>query len=242
MSTNQAWILLVEDDFKLASLVKEYLESNHFRVEVESNGERAVARILRDQPDLVILDLMLPGLDGLSVCRRVREHFSNPILVLTARVDEVDEIVGLEVGADDYMAKPVRPRLLLARVHTLLRRHDRQREAQSNDGPLPENPSGVCRTDRLVVDLSRREVTLDGALIDLSTAEFDLLTYFAQRPGVVLTREQISRDLRGIEWDGLDRTIDIRVARLRRKLGDDGKAPQLIKSVRGTGYLLVTDG
>jgi len=224
----QARILIVEDDAKLALLVQEYLQSNGFEVIIEPRGDRAPDRILTERPDLVILDLMLPGLDGLQVCREVRPRFPNPILMLTARGEEVDEVVGLELGADDYLAKPVRPRLLLARINALLRRL-----------PQPAHGEGAIILGALTIEPANRRATLAGQELDLTTAEFDLLLYLARRAGEAVTREEIYRDLRGIEWDGLDRSIDLRVARLRRKLGDDGRNPQQIKSVRGTGYVLV---
>ena len=229
-------ILLVEDDPKLAALVQEYLQQSGLEVQVEPRGDRAPARILAEpQPDLVILDLMLPGLDGLSVCKAVRADYKGAILMLTARGDEVDEVVGLELGADDYLAKPVSPRLLLARVNSLLRRSGPRVAADAT----PEPAQDRVTVGPLSVDQARRVATLGGGSLELTTAEFDLLWYMAQRAGEVLSRERIYRDLRGIEYDGLDRSIDLRVAHLRRKLGDDGKQPQLIKSVRGTGYLLV---
>ena len=230
MTQEQASILLVEDDPKLSALVRDYLSAQGYRVSVEGRGDRAPERILSEQPDLVILDLMLPGLDGLEVCRRVRESFGNPILMLTARSDEIDEVLGLEMGADDYMAKPVRPRLLLARVHSLLRRVERNHE---NGGEL--TVSG------LEIEALRREVRYRGELLDLTTAEFDLLEYLAKRAGTVVERDLLYRELRGIEWDGFDRSIDLRIARLRKKLGDDARSPKLIKSVRGVGYLLVPE-
>lgn len=229
-------ILIVEDDPKLAALVQEYLQQNGLDVQLEPRGDRAPARILGvPQPDLVILDLMLPGLDGLSVCKAVRADYKGAILMLTARGDEVDEVVGLELGADDYLAKPVSPRLLLARVNSLLRRA----APGAVTAAAPEPEQDRVEVGPLCVDRSRRMATRGGDALELTTAEFDLLWYMAQRAGEVLSRERIYRELRGIEYDGLDRSIDLRVARLRRKLGDDGKQPQLIKSVRGTGYLLV---
>lgn len=224
-------ILLVEDDLKLAALMREFLEGAGFEVEIEARGDQAVSRILAESPDLVVLDLMLPGLDGLSVCRQVRPRFRNPILMLTALGDEVDEVVGLEVGADDYLVKPVRPRLLLARIHSLLRR-------AGGDLGTGGGDAQILRVGDLALDGARRSVAWDDVEIDLTTAEFDLLWYLAQRAGQVVTREALYVDLRGVEWDGMDRSIDIAVARLRRKLGDDGKHPQVVKSVRGSGYLL----
>ena len=231
-------ILIVEDDAKLAELVREFLEANGFEVQVEPRGDHAVARIIKDEPHLVVLDLMLPGLDGLSVCKEVRPAYGGAILMLTACGDEVDEVVGLEVGADDYMAKPVRPRLLLARINTLLRR------VTSSAGAADDGPGAAAPTPRrvqigpLVVDPAVRAVSMEGRQVELTTAEFDLLYYLASHPGEVLTRERIYAELRGIEYDGLDRSMDLRIARLRKKLGDDGKQPRIIKSVRGAGYLL----
>jgi len=183
---------------------------------------------------------MLPGLDGLSICKEVRPRYSGGILMLTARGEEVDEVVGLEVGADDYMAKPVKPRLLLARINTLLRRVP-PGEAVPDASELRDDPGQRIALGDLIVDAGRRTVTMGDRLVDLTTAEFDLLWLLAQNAGRVLSRERIYAELRGIAYDGLDRSIDLRIARLRKKLGDDGKQPHLIKSIRGTGYLLVAD-
>jgi two-component system response regulator RstA len=237
-------ILLVEDDEKLSRLVQEFLESNGFSVIVERQGNRAPDVILAERPDLVILDLMLPGLDGLSICRKVRPRFDGPILMLTALGDEVDEVVGLEVGADDYMAKPVRPRLLLARIKTLLRRVPQgqgRREGGNEEGEVSVEEPKRIEVGSLKVDAGNRSVFVDDRRVQVTTAEFDLLWLLASHPGEILTRDMICRTLRGIEYDGLDRSIDLRIARLRRKLGDDGRQPQRIKSVRGSGYILVTD-
>ncbi|MDX9721254.1 MAG: response regulator [Myxococcota bacterium] len=226
-------ILVVEDDRKLAALVEEYLRENGYCVAVEERGDRAVERIVEEQPALVILDLMLPGLDGLSVCRQVRPRYAGLILMLTARGDEVDEIVGLELGADDYLAKPVRPRLLLARVQSLLRRSSHEAEGRAG------TESQSLALGRLHIEHSSRDVLLDGKRLHLTTAEYDLLWLLARHRGEVLTRDDIYRELRGIVYDGLDRSIDLRVTRLRRKLGDESKPNTIIKSVRGVGYLLV---
>ena len=232
--------MLIEDDLKLADLVKEFLESNGFKVAIEPRGDKAPQRILTEQPDLVILDLMLPGLDGLSVCRKVRPFFKKPILMLTARSEEVDEVVGLEVGADDYLAKPVRPRLLLARINTLLRR-TLEKSLSANEKARGDDAEMRYELGVLVIDVPSRVVNLGGKEIELTTAEFELLLYLAKNSGRTVTREDIYQDLRGMEWDGLDRSIDLRVVRLRRKLGDDGKNPKLIKSVRGAGYMLAVN-
>lgn len=233
-------ILVVEDDTKLAALVREYLEREGYAVTTEERGERAPDRIRAEQPDLVILDLMLPGLDGLSVCREVRADFGGAILMLTARGEEMDEILGLDLGADDYLAKPVRPRRLLARIQALIRRQ----RMTGPDAPSPaREPAGDRRLQvgALAVDPGRREATFRGEPLTLTTAEFDLLRFLAERAGEVVSREVIYQALRGIPYDGLDRSMDLRVARLRKKIGDDGRQPRIIKSVRGEGYLLVVD-
>lgn len=232
-----ARILIVEDDEKLAQLVREFLESNGYEVLLEGRGDRAVSRILGDHPDLVLLDLMLPGKDGLSICREVRERYDGVILMLTARGDEVDEVVGLELGADDYVAKPVRPRVLLARIKSLLRRSERSHGATPEDSGESDAAQRLS-VGALQIDARTRSASLEGRALQLTTAEFDLLWFLTERAGEVVSREAIYVELRGIEYDGLDRSIDLRVARLRRKLGDDAKQPQLIKSVRGAGYLL----
>ncbi|MBL8786563.1 MAG: response regulator transcription factor [Deltaproteobacteria bacterium] len=227
----RAKILLVEDDARLGELTRDYLVMNGHAVDIEPRGDAAPARILTGDYDLVVLDLMLPGMDGLEVCRRVRDGFSGAILMLTARAEEVDEIVGLEVGADDYLPKPVRPRLLLAHVDALLRR-------LAGRASRARNVEATLRVGPLAIDRGARRVTHDGVEIEVTTAEFDLLWTLASRAGEVVTREDLYASLRGIAYDGLDRSIDLRVARLRKKLGDEGKQPRLLKSVRGAGYLL----
>ena len=229
-------ILVVEDDAKLAGLVQEYLETNGYVVTLEGRGDRAPERILTERPDLVVLDLMLPGLDGLAVCREVRPSFDGAILMLTARGEEVDEVMGLEIGADDYLAKPVQPRRLLARIQSLLRRVDRGQRRPAGPEPL-----GRLVIGHLVVDAGNRKVTFKERDVELTTAEFDLLWLLCRNVGRVVSRERIYTELRGIPYDGLDRSMDLRIARLRRKLGDDARQPRLIKSVRGAGYLLVEE-
>ncbi|MFG0633071.1 response regulator transcription factor [Pseudomonas urmiensis] len=223
-------ILIVEDDQRLAELTAEYLQANGFEVAVEGDGARAVRRILDSQPDLVILDLMLPGEDGLSICRRVRGQYPGPILMLTARSDELDQVQGLDLGADDYVCKPVRPRLLLARINALLRRSD------SLDGKRQELQFGALR-----IDSSLREAWLNEQPIDLTGAEFDLLWLLASHAGRVLSREQIFTSLRGVGYDGQDRSIDVRISKIRPKIGDDPIHPRLIKTLRSKGYLFVAE-
>lgn len=231
-STYKDHVLIIEDDDRLANLTREYLEANGFRVTLESDGANGVERIIDLEPDIVILDLMLPGEDGLSICRRVRPHFSGPILMLTARTDDMDQVLGLEMGADDYVPKPVQPRVLLARMRAVMRRSD----------PI-EADSGATRLTfgRLVVDSATREAWLDDQRVDLTSAEFDLLWLLAENAGRVLTREEIFSSLRGIKYDGQDRSIDVRVSRIRPKIGDDPNQPHRIKTVRSKGYLFVKD-
>ncbi|CDF83114.1 response regulator [Pseudomonas sp. QL9] len=227
----EARILIVEDDQRLAELTQDYLESNGLKVGVESDGARAVARVLEERPDLVVLDLMLPGEDGLSICKRLRPDYDGPILMLTARTDDMDQVQGLEMGADDYVCKPVRPRLLLARIRALLRRSDGGEVAPSSGKRLTFG--------KLVIDNAMREAWLDEVTIELTSAEFDLLWLLASNAGRILSREEIFNNLRGIEYDGQDRSIDVRISRIRPKIGDDPMHPRLIKTVRSKGYLFV---
>ena len=243
-------ILLVEDDQRLSDLISEYLTKQGLLVEVEYRGDTAVQRILELQPDLVVLDLMLPGLDGLEVCRQVRPAYQSPILMLTARDEDVDQIVGLELGADDYVIKPVQPRILLARIRTLLRR---VQSAQVTNGSSPLNRQGNLQRntqgsnqlldfDRLKINPAAREVTLDRQVIELTTQEYELLYLLANNAGVVLSRDQIFEAMSGIEYDGLDRSVDIRISRLRKLLENNSDKPSGIKTVRGQGYLFVAQG
>lgn len=231
-STESGRILIVEDDERLATLTREYLENNGLQITIESDGSKAVERILSERPDLVVLDLMLPGEDGVSICRRVRSQYQGQILMLTARTDDLDEVLGLEMGADDYVAKPVRPRVLLARIRALLRRGSGQPKESCEEG-------GSLRFGALVIDNAMREAWLDNQCIDLTSAEFDLLWLLCSNAGRVLSREEIFAQLRGIEYDGQDRSIDVRVSRIRPKIGDDPMHPRLIKTVRSKGYLFV---
>ncbi|MEE4250225.1 MAG: response regulator [Alcanivoracaceae bacterium] len=223
--------MIVEDDERLATLTSDYLTANGLAVTVVSNGNEAIRRIPAEQPDLVVLDLMLPGADGLTVCREVRRHYRNPILMLTARTDDMDQILGLEMGADDYVAKPVKPRLLLARVRALLRRIE----------PDTDSPPSRLEFGNLVIDNSAREVILDGQSVEMTSAEYDLLWLLASHAGTVLSRETIFERLRGIQYDGQDRSIDVRISRIRPKVGDDPDNPRRIKTVRSKGYLFVAD-
>ncbi|MCY1410363.1 Transcriptional regulatory protein OmpR [compost metagenome] len=225
-------VLIVEDDQRLADLTREYLQANGFAVEVEGDGARAAARIIAEQPDLVILDLMLPGEDGLSICRKVRQQYPGPILMLTARSDDLDQIQGLDLGADDYVCKPVRPRLLLARINALLRRSEAPAESQA----LQALQFGPLRVDNTL-----REAWLYDSGIELTSAEFDLLWLLVSNAGRTLSREEIFTSLRGVGYDGQDRSIDVRISRIRPKIGDDPEHPRMIKTIRSKGYLFVRE-
>lgn len=239
-STNSQTILIVEDDERLALLTKEYLQKNGFVVEIESDGRRAISRIVETKPSLVILDLMLPGADGFTVCRSVREAYKSPILMLTARSDDVDQILGLEIGADDYVAKPVKPRVLLARIQSLLRRSTQDVDFSSVSS-MSVKASNVLTFGPLEIDNSRREAWVSGEEIDLTSAEFDLLWLLASNAGRILSREEIFGELRGIEYDGQDRSVDVRISRIRSKIGDDPVHPRKIKTIRSKGYLFVKE-
>jgi two-component system, OmpR family, response regulator len=216
-------VLLVEDEERLAKLTAEFLVRYGCEVSIEGTGDGAIRRILEERPDVVILDLMLPGVDGLEVCRQVRGDFDGAIVMLTARDDAIDEVVGLEVGADNYLAKPVNPRVLLAHVQAVHRRLNR---------PVAHG------TPQLEVVSSSRVVRFGGKVVDLTDAEFDLVAYLQAREGEVVSRDELSLALRGIPYDGLDRSLDARVSRIRRKLKDDGT---MLRSVRGEGYLMSSE-
>lgn len=229
-------ILLVEDDVRLAGLINEYLSQQGFEICVEHRGDLAMARMREENPDMIILDLMLPGRDGLSILKECRSRVDVPIFILTAREDDVSEIKGLELGADDYVQKPVDPRVLLARIRALFRRAG-QGEKKSGSFPGKE----VIRVGGLEIHITSREVSLFGRAVNLSTIEFDLLAIFARSPGEILDRDYLYRTVKGIEYDGLDRSLDVAISRLRKKLEDNPEKPFRIKTIWGSGYLFVED-
>ncbi|UXH99897.1 response regulator [Photobacterium sp. TY1-4] len=232
-------IMLVEDDLDLAVLIQDFLERYEFTVSVVCDGQDAVTRIIDEQPDLVILDIMLPGLSGMEVCRQVRQHYEGFILMQTALDDDIDQMLGLELGADDYVIKQVQPRLLLSRIRALLRRAAPLQSASSEQSAPSEQQPFDYQFGALKIDLTRRMVLLYGLPVELTTAEFELLCLLAKHHGEVVTREDIVQQLRGLEYDGLDRSIDRRISRLRKTLqGDAKEQDQVIKTVRGKGYQL----
>jgi DNA-binding response OmpR family regulator len=232
-------ILVVEDDPRLAVLIRDYLQQQGFEVSIEARGDSAPERILRERPDLLILDLTLPGKDGLAVCQQVRADYPGPILILTAREDDMDQVAGLEMGADDYVKKPVEPRVLLARIRALLRRFEPS-QAAANGGKNSSQPSKI-HFGSLEINQEAHAVELAGQNVILTTNEFELLYMLAVNAGEVIDRQSLYADLRGIDYDGLDRAMDVMVSRLRRKLGDDANAPRRIKTIWGQGYLFVKD-
>lgn len=225
-------VLLVEDNARLAASIRDYLHKHEVEVHIESDGLAAAARIERLRPDLVILDLMLPGKDGLAICRELRRTDNTPVLMLTAKGEDIDQVLGLEMGADDYVVKPVEPRVLLARIEAILRR------ARPAPGAAKE---AKLAAGRLEIDAGRRSAAIAGHSLELTTGDFDILWLLATRQGAVVTRDEILRVVRGIDYDGLDRSIDARICRLRKKLQDAGGAESMIKTVRLRGYLLAGD-
>jgi DNA-binding response OmpR family regulator len=230
--TDKAHLLIVEDDDQLAELLLEYLGMHGFELSRVSSGDAGAEAILETQPELVILDLMLPGMNGLDVCRRVRDAYFGAILMLTASQSEADHVAGLELGADDFVTKPIEPRVLLARIRTQLRRLGVGRESTRN------GKNGILNIGSLEIDTSSRKVSVAGQQVPLTTMEFDVLSMLANDAGNVVKREDLYTHVIGIEYDGNDRGLDVHVSRIRRKLQRSGFDPSQLKSVRGVGYLL----
>lgn len=218
-------ILVVDDEQAILDLARLYLEKDGHRVITASDGTQALQKHQDLRPDLLVLDLMLPEVDGLEVCRRIRQNAATPILMLTARSDDVDKIVGLELGADDYLTKPFNPRELTARVKAILRRVEGGRPATRQ-----------IAVSGLHIDLDRREASIDGRPLQLRTKEFDLLSALAQNAGLVMTRERLLEMVWGYDFYGETRTVDVHINHLREKLGD---RQSLIETVRGVGYKMV---
>ena len=221
-----ARILIVDDEPKIVRLVADYLENGGFSVVTARTGDEAVMRVRTDAPDLVVLDLGLPGLDGLDVTRAIRRNGELPIIMLTARDDETDRIIGLELGADDYVTKPFSPRELVARVRAVLRRHAGAGEAE------------VLRVGDLELDVPRMRVTRAGEPVELTATEFSLLAFMARQPGRVFTRSQLLDAVHGVAFESYERAIDAHVKNIRRKLEPDPRAPRYLLTVYGVGYRL----
>jgi DNA-binding response OmpR family regulator len=223
-------LLMIDDDEKLVALVREYLAPHGFDVSAAHDGHAGIEAVRSAEPALVILDLMLPGIDGLEICRRVRRFSHVPILMLTARGDDTDRIVGLELGADDYLPKPFNTRELLARIRAILRR---------SENPRPADSTAPLRVGSLVIDAGARTVTVHGRPVELTSAEFDVLHVLALNAGLVLSRQRLLEQVHGEGWAAYERSIDVHVSRIRQKIGDDPKRPERLKTVRGVGYQLV---
>lgn len=219
-------VLVIDDEEPIGELVRGYLEREGWSVHVETDGEAGLARAVEDRPDVVVLDLMLPGLDGIEVCRRLRAVSDAYVVMLTARSEEIDKLVGLAIGADDYMTKPFSPRELVGRIRAMLRR---------------PRSSSVAAAAGLEVDVARRVVRADDRPIELTRTEFDILAHLAREPGVVVDRPSLLASVWGPGYDD-DHVVDVHVANLRRKLDDDPERPRFVETVRGVGYRLVTDG
>ena len=220
-------LLIIDDDEKLNKLLTDYLGKMGFEVMSATLPRQGLEKLEREAPDLVILDVMLPEMDGFEVCRTIRQSSTIPVIMLTARGEVMDRVVGLEIGADDYLPKPFEPRELVARIQSILRRVQAKRS------------SGVKKIGGLSIDFHKLEVAVDEKPAELTSSEFECLALLVKNSGKVLNRDQIIEQLRGIEWDAFNRSVDITMSRLRQKLGDDPKNPRFIKTIWGTGYLFI---
>ncbi|KZN36919.1 chemotaxis protein CheY [Pseudoalteromonas luteoviolacea S2607] len=225
-------ILLVEDDESLAQWVADYLNNQGYTTHCCHRGDEVVAMVKQHNPDLVLLDIMLPGQDGISVCRELRQFYSKPIIMLTAKDEEMDEVIGLEVGASDYVIKPVRPRALLARIKA------NARAAQDNSAQN-DSSSAILNVGNLKIDTQARKVVVSGQEVSISSAEYLLLHFLASNAGNVVSRDAVFKATKGREYDGLDRSVDVLISALRKKFDDDPQNPEKIKTIWGKGYLLV---
>ncbi|MBW3529934.1 MULTISPECIES: response regulator transcription factor [unclassified Shewanella] len=222
-------ILVVEDDTSLAEWISDYLLDHGYGVTVASQGDFALEMIADEMPDLVLLDVMMPVKNGFDVCKEARAFYTGPILFMTACVEDGDEIRGLDAGADDYLTKPIRPQVLLARIKALLRRVSDEEQKQQ------------LVFDSLVLNATAKSVTIDKQPLDLNANEFDVLWLLALKAGTIVSRNELVAQLRGIEYDGLDRSVDIRISRLRKKLQEALSQPYKVKTIRGKGYLFCSD-
>lgn len=227
-------ILLVEDDDRLSQLVADYLSKQEMQITVLPDGTNLIDEVSRAIPDLIILDIMLPGKDGFKLCQELRNIYDGPVIFLTAKDDDISQVLGLEMGADDYIAKPVEPRVLLARINALLRRVNPTATNNHQD-------SDLMVFGKLQLNQSTRNVSLYGDPINLTSHEFDMLWLLAKNASKVVSRETLYKEIIGREYDGLDRSADVRISRLRKKLNDDAKSPFRIKTIWGKGFFFVAD-
>jgi len=223
-------LIIVEDDKRLAKLIGSFFERSGFHVDLFEFGQSAIDFCKTNTPDIIILDLNLPDIDGITVCSKLRQFYQGRILILTASGNDLDQIDGFETGADDFVSKPVEPRVLLARINALLKR-DRIMDENKN--------SNLLSFGHLKIDKISRTVHLNNKIINLTSNEFDMLKLFAKNAGVILSRDKLYQSLRGFEYDGMDRAIDIKLSRLRKKLSDNANEPKRIKTIWGKGYLFV---
>ncbi len=232
MSNDITKVLLIDDDVELNQLISDYLSSNGYEVKSLYRGDEVELTLDTYKPDIIVLDLMLPGIDGLSICKNIRTTFRGAIIMLTALGDDIDEVTGLEVGADDYLAKPIKPRVLLAHIRAQMRRYN-QVNNSNNEAAI------LCNEKQIKIDASSRTVISQGEKVALSSAEFDLLWLLAKEVGQIVKRDTLHEKIFRLPYDGIDRSIDLRISRIRKKLNDNPKEPQIIKTVRNVGYLLI---
>ena len=217
--------LLIDDDQKLGDLLKNYLKTFDIDLSVVNDPRKGITTINDLDPDLLILDVMMPHINGFDLCKKIREESNKPIIILSARGESDDKVKGIDLGADDYLSKPFEARELVARIHGLLRRLQKDSD---------KNPDQIFK-----VDQQRLEVSLNGAILDLTTKEFELMDLFIKSPGVIFSRDEIIKEIKGIDAHLFSRSIDILISRLRHKIEDDPKDPQLIKTIWGKGYMFV---
>ena len=224
-------VLIIDDDQKLNNLLKTYLSKYDFKVRAVTHPDLGLKQIRQQLPDIIILDVMLPDKNGFEVCKAIRENYAIPIIMLTARGEVTDRVIGLELGADDYLPKPFEPRELVARLQSILRR-GRNRQG---------NHSHALKTRHFTLNLIRHEARLGKKLLNLTTMEFEILAVFIKSPGQVFNRDQLLDRMRGLEWEAYNRSIDVLISRLRQKLSDDPRKPRFIKTIRGTGYIFIDE-
>ena len=227
-------LILVEDDARLSKLIADFLGQNNMNVTVLAEGSALVETVTNHIIDLVILDIMLPGKDGFELCQELRKHYTGPVIFLTAKDDDISQVLGLEMGADDYVLKPVEPRVLLARIHALLRR------IKPATTPSPQREE-TLQFGQLHINHKARTVNLKGVDITLTSHEFDMLWLLAKNASSVVSRETLYEQIIGREYDGLDRSADVRISRLRKKLHDNAKSPYRIKTIWGKGFYFVAE-